>query len=75
MESAARAIAVHDAGGDESSFRWFHYIPRDREADWVSLGWRVTDKLGDYHGQYSLLGEWMGAGPPVKPSNASLAAL
>src|SRR5258707_2810236 len=46
---------------------WFAYVPIARRGEWEALGWRVTDALGYYHSQFSLLGEWRGEGEPIKP--------
>ncbi len=45
---------------------WFHYIPRNERAKWKAAGWKIKP-IGRPHNRYSVLGEWGGAGPPVKP--------
>ena len=46
--------------------RWFHYISRDNIPAWEALGWKVKE-IGPPHDSYSILGEWTGKGPPIKP--------
>ena len=69
LYSDNRTGAKYNAGlvGDaDTRARWFYYIPRAHQKDWEALGWKVTE-IGAPHDTYSILGEWSGEGPPIKP--------
>ena len=64
-----RAGSQHDERPVEDAdtgTRWFHYVPRAYQREWETLGWEVKE-IGAPHDSYSLLGEWKGVGPPLKP--------
>src|SRR5690348_12774979 len=50
--------------------RWKHarYIPKERKADYERLGWEITGDLdGTHHGEWSVLGIWVGGEHEVPP--------
>ena len=61
---------LHSDPGDgakhDDRLSWFHYISRDNIPAWEALGWKVKE-IGPPHDSYSILGEWTGDGPPIKP--------
>ena len=67
VDSESGAGVEYDEGPvGVSDTRWFHYIPRAYQKDWEALGWKITE-IGAPHDSYSILGEWVGEGPPTKP--------
>lgn len=42
---------------------WLRFVPHHQIQFRLSQGWRVVDDLGGtYHGQWSVLMQWMGEG-------------
>ena len=39
--------------------RTFRYVLHERREDYERLGWMVVADLGDYHGQFSVLAEFI----------------
>ena len=61
-------------GPDEDAIRWFHYIPLSEWEEWEKIGWKLSRIGHPPHDDYSVLGEWCGEGPAVRPMVAQLGA-
>ena len=47
--------------------RIFRYVNHERVVEFLALGWIVRADLGNYHGEFSLLMEWLCDCKPIEP--------
>lgn len=73
IHSDAGAGQEHGDGPDEN-IKWFHYIPLSEWEEWEKIGWRISRVGHSPHDDYSVMGEWRGEGPAVRPMVAQIGA-